>query len=58
MVGYRNTSDVAKKAAEVAQKISSRAHRKFYIHNGNEITTWMGHNFNTKNTKSRATFLR
>ena len=58
MVGYRNTSYVAKKAAEVAQKMSSRARGEFYIHNGSEITTWMRHIFNTKNTKSRATFLR
>ena len=42
MVGYRNTSDLAKKATEVAQKMSSRAHGEFYIHNGNEIATWMG----------------
>ena len=41
MVGYRNTSDVAKKAAEVAQKMSGSAHGDFYIHNGSEITTWM-----------------
>ena len=58
MIGYRNTSNVAKKAAVVAQKMSSRAHGEFYIHNRNEITTWMGHSFNTKSTKSRATFLR
>ena len=31
MVAYRNTSDAAKKAAEVAQKMSSRAHDNFYI---------------------------
>ena len=42
MVGYRNTSDIAKKAAEVAQKMSSRAHGEFYIYNGSETTTWMG----------------
>ena len=58
MVGYGNTSDVAKKAAEVAEKMSSRAHGEFYLHNGSEITTCKGHIFNTKNTKSRATFLR
>ena len=58
MVGYRNTSDVAKKAAEAAQKMSSRAHGEFYIHNGSEITTWMGHSFNIKNTKSRAAMFK
>ena len=58
MVGYRNTSDVAKKAAEVAQKMSSRAHGEFYIHNGSEITTWMGHSFNTKNTKIQSNIFK
>ena len=48
MVGYRYTSDVAKKAADVAQKMSSRAYGDFDIHNGSEIATWMGHSFNTK----------
>ena len=28
-----------------------------FIHNGSEITTWMGHRFKTKSTISRATFL-
>ena len=39
MVGYRNTSDVAKKVAEAAQKLSSRDHGDFYIHNGSETRT-------------------
>ena len=31
-----------------------------FVHNGSEITTWMGYNFNTKtkSTKSQAAFLR
>ena len=29
-----------------------------FIHDGSEITTWMGYNFKTKSTKSQATFLR
>ena len=29
-----------------------------FIHNGREITTWMGHSFKTKSTKSKATVLR
>ena len=29
-----------------------------FIHNGSEITTWLGHSFKTKHTKSRPTFLR
>ena len=57
MVGYRNTSDVAEKAAEVAQKMSSRTHGDFYIHNGSEITTWMGL-ASTPKTKSRAAIFK
>ena len=44
----KETSDVAKKAAEVAQS---------FIHNGSEITPCMGHSIKTKSTKSKATFL-
>ena len=58
MVGYRNTSDVAKKAAEISQKKSNNWPMVSVIHNGSEIKTWMGHSFKTKNTKFRATFLR
>ena len=59
MVGYRNTSDVAKTAAEVAQKKEQQlAHGEFYILNGSEITTGMGHSFKTKTRKSTAIFLR
>ena len=29
-----------------------------FIQNGSEITTWMGYNFKTKNTKFQATFLK
>ena len=58
MFDYRDTSDVVKKAAEVAQKNSNNWHMVSFIHNGSEITTWMRLNFKTKNTKSRATFLR
>ena len=29
-----------------------------FIHNGSEITTWMGHSFKSRSTKSRTTFLR
>ena len=58
MVGYRNTSVLAKKAAEVEQKMNSRAHGEFYIHNGSDITTWMWHSFNIKNTNPRATFFK
>ena len=58
MFGCRNTSDVAKKATEIAQKKSNNWPLVSFIHNGNEITTWMGPRFKTKSTKSRATFLR
>ena len=47
---------VAKKAAEVAQ--SNNWPMVSFIHNGNKITTWMGHNFKTKSTKLITTFLR
>ena len=57
MVGYKDTSDVAKKAAEVAQKKSNNWLMVIFIYNGNEIIM-MGHSFKTKSTKSRATFLR
>ena len=49
MVGYRNTSDIAKKDAEVAQKKSNNLLIVSFIHNGSEITTWIGHSF--KNQK-------
>ena len=39
MVGYKDTSDVAKKAAKVAQKKSKNWYMVSLIHNGNEITT-------------------
>ena len=29
-----------------------------FIHNGSEITTWIGYSFETKNTKSEVTCLR
>ena len=59
MVGYKDTSEVAKKAAEVVQKKKSNNWPMVsFIHNGSEIMTWMGHTFKTKSTKSKATFLR
>ena len=39
MVGYKDTSDVAKKDAEVAQKKSNNWPMLNFIHNGSEITT-------------------
>ena len=44
----RISSDVAKKAAEVAQKWSHNWPMVSFIHNGSEITTWTGHSFKTK----------
>ena len=42
MVGYRNTSDVAKKAAEVApKKKSNNWPMVSFIHNESENRTWM-----------------
>ena len=59
MVGYRDTSDVAKKLLKLRRKKSNNTHMVSFIHNGSEITTWMGHSFKTKNATSRvrATFL-
>ena len=53
MFCYRDTSDVAKKAAEVAQ--SNDWPMVSFICNGSEITTWMGYSCKTKSTRSRAT---
>ena len=57
MVGYRDASNVAKKAAEIAQKKSNNLPMVGFTHNGSEITTWMGHSFKNKSTTSEATFL-
>ena len=45
MVGYKDTLNVAKKAAEVGQKKSNNWPMVSFIHNESEITTWMGHSF-------------
>ena len=52
-VGYLLTRTLPaqlKKAAEIAQ--NNRPMVSF-IHNGSEITTWMGYSFKTKNIKSK-----
>ena len=49
MVGYKDTPKVAKKAADVAQKNSNNWPMVGFIHNGSEITTWMGHSFKIQN---------
>ena len=56
MAGYKDTSGVAKKAAKVAQKKSNNWCMMSLIHNGSEITTWMGYTLKTKSKKSRTTF--
>ena len=43
MLGYRNTSNGTKKAAEVSQKKRNNSPMVSFIHNGSETTTWMGH---------------
>ena len=58
MGGYRNSSNVPKENAQVAQKKTNNWPMVSFIHNGSEIATWMGYGFKTKNAKSRATFLR
>ena len=52
MVGYKDTSDVVKKAAKVAQKKSNNWYMVSLIHNGSEITTWMGYSLKIKSKKS------
>ena len=52
----QGTSDVAKKAAEVAQKMSNNWSMVSFIHNGSEIKSWMGHSFKTKSTTSSNIF--
>ena len=56
MVGYKDTSDVAEKAAQVAQKKSNNCYILSLIHNGSEITTWMRYSLKIKSKKSRAIF--
>ena len=58
MVGNRDTSDVAKKAVEVAQKKSNNWPIVSFIHNGSEIKTWIGYSFKSKSIKSKAILLR
>ena len=57
MVAYKDTSDVAKKAAEAEQKKSNNQPMVSFIHDGSKITTLMEHSFKTKSIKSKATFL-
>ena len=47
-----------KKLLKFHRKKSSKWPIVSFIHNGSEITTWMGYNFRTKSTKSQATFLK
>ena len=55
----KDTSNVAKKAVEVAQKKNNNNWPMVsFLHNGSEITTWMGYSFKTESTKCKATFLR
>ena len=49
MVGYKDSSDVAKKAAKVARNNWPEVN---FFHDGNEVTTSMEHSFKTKGTKS------
>ena len=56
MVGYGDTSDVAKKLLKLNEKKSNNWPMVSFIHNGSDITSWMGHSFKTKSTKSRAAY--
>ena len=52
MVGYRDTSDMAKKALVAQKKEQYNWPMVSFIHNGSELTTWKGHSFKTKSTKN------
>ena len=59
MVGYKDTSNVARKTRKLHRKKSNNQPMVSFIHYGSEIiTAMMGHSFKTKSTKSRVTFLR
>ena len=51
MVGYKDTSDVAKKSAEVAKKKNNDWSMVSFIRNGKEITPSISHSFKTKSTQ-------
>ena len=54
-----DSSDVAKKTAEIAQKKKAiNWPMASFIYNGSEITTWIGHSLKSKSAKSKATFLK
>ena len=48
MVGYKDTPDIAKKLLKLHRKKGNNWRMVTFIHNGSEITTWMGHGFKTK----------
>ena len=47
-----------KKLLKLHRKKSNNWPMVSFIHKGSEITTWIGSNFKTKSTNSKATFLR
>ena len=48
LLTYYDTFVIAKKAADVAQKKENSWTIVSFIHNGSEITIWMGYSFKTK----------
>ena len=48
MVVYKDTSNIARKTAEIVQKKSNNWPMVSFIYNGSEVTTWMGHSFKRK----------
>ena len=54
----QDTSNVAKKAAEVAQKKGNNWPMVSFIHNRREIIIWMGHSFKTKAQNPKQHFKR
>ena len=57
MVGYKDTYEV-KNLLKLNRKKTTDWPMVSFIHNGSEITTWMGRRFKTKSTKSKGIFLR
>ena len=52
MVGYKDTFDVAKKLLQLHRKNNNNCPMVSFIHNGREVTIWLGHSFKTKRATS------
>ena len=58
MAGYKDTSGEAKKLLKLHRKKSNHRPMVSFIHNGSNITTWMGISLKPQSRKSTAPFLR